>query len=145
MENNDYARFQKNNSSLIIIASVLIFIISIMTCCCHKMFRKVPSNYILLLIFTVCEGYLVSLSCSLSDPKIVVMAVSMTMAITFGLVLYALTTKTDITVYGSALFIFGVGLIMFGVFAIFTDNKMVHILLSVGGVILYGFYLVYDV
>jgi hypothetical protein len=37
--------------------------------------------------------------CGLSDPKLVLMAAIMTMAATVSLTIYAMTTKTDFTMY----------------------------------------------
>ena len=73
------------------------------------------------------------------------MAASMTLAITLALTLYAITTKTDITIYGSALFIISIAIFMFTMFAMFTDNKIVHVGVSAMTVTMYGFYLVYDI
>jgi FtsH-binding integral membrane protein len=71
----------------------------------------------------------------------------MTLGITFALTLYALTTKTDFTMMGATLFIFGMGLFLFGIFAALFGGmtKTVNILYCTLGVILYGFYLVYDI
>jgi len=105
----------------------------------------VPTNYIILSVFTFCEAYLVSISCGLANPRLVVMAALMTLAITLSLTLYACTTKSDITMMGSTLFILGMALLMISLFAMFTNNNMVHILISGLTVVLYGFYLIYDI
>jgi FtsH-binding integral membrane protein len=71
----------------------------------------------------------------------------MTLGVTVALTVYAIFTKTDITLYGSSLCIFGMAFVMFGIlFSIFNVYvgilKFIYCLV---GVILYGFYLVYDV
>ena len=45
---------------------------------------------------------------------------------------------------GGLLFVCGMVLFIIGIFASFTDNKLIHIILSGCMVILYGVYLIYD-
>ena len=78
------------------------------------------------------------------DPKIVLSAAGMTLAVTLGLTIYAWTTKTDITMYGGSLFILSFGLLSFGFIAIFTHNRFLYDVYCLFGVAFYGFYLVYD-
>ena len=51
-------------------------------------------------IFTFSESYLVSFTCINSDPTFVLIAAIMTLGITFSITVYALTTKSDFTIYG---------------------------------------------
>ena len=70
----------------------------------------------------------------------------MTLGITFSLTLYALTTKTDFTAMGASLFIFGMAFALFGLLGImFGMGSLMHLIYCTVGVILYGFYLVYDI
>ena len=118
--------------------------ILIVTCCSPKQLQIVPRNYIILLIFTLCEGYIVSVICAMSNPRLVFMAALMTLAMTVALTLYAFTTKTDFTVCGGMFFIIGAAFFMFSLFAMFTKNNLLHIILSALGCILYGIYIIYD-
>ena len=87
----------------------------------------------------------VSFVCSNSDPDLVFIASVMTLGITVALTLYAVTTKTDFTMMGATFFILGMALMLFGIFLSFYSNKLMNIIYCVFGIILYGFYLVYDV
>ena len=49
----------------------------------------------------------------------------MTLGIKCSLTYYALTTKTDFTIFGGALFVCGMGLLMFGIFAALFHNRIV--------------------
>jgi len=69
----------------------------------------------------------------------------MTLGITAALTVYALTTKTDFTMMGASLFIFGFALLLFGIILCFFDSPVLHIVYCTIGVIFYGFYLVYDI
>ena len=71
----------------------------------------------------------------------------MTLGITLAITVYALTTKSDFTVYGGFFFIVGMGLFLFSLCAIMFGGMcpILHIFYCLVGVILYGFYLVYDI
>ena len=91
---------------------------------------------------------MVSFACSsVNDPLIVMIAAGMTLGITRALTVYALTTKSDFTMMGGAFFIFGIGLLLFGLFGSLFFNRcpILHIFYCLIGVIFYGLYLVYDI
>ncbi len=72
------------------------------------------------------------------------MAAAMTLAVTLSLTIYALTTKTDFTMCGGFLFFAAMLFLMFGLFYFIYPGRVMSNLYCVGGVLLYGFYLVYD-
>jgi FtsH-binding integral membrane protein len=110
--------------------------------CFPSLAREVPKNYILLGIWTFCEAYLVATVCSLYDFKIVMMAATLTAAITISLTIYAFTTKTDFTFMGGFLFCGVCLLIFFGIFAMFFN--FMHTVYCIIGVLFYSVYLIYD-
>ncbi len=71
----------------------------------------------------------------------------MTLGITAALTVYALTTKTDFTTMGGVFFVCGMALMLFGFCAMMFGGKtpIVNIIYCTLGVILYGFYLIYDI
>jgi FtsH-binding integral membrane protein len=83
--------------------------------------------------------------CSVSEPQLVLIAAVMTLGITASLTYYAMTTKTDFTMMGASLFIFGMALMLFGIIVGLFQSRVMHVVYCSFGVILYGFYLVYDV
>ena len=110
---------------------------------CCRYDKKVPVNYILLGIFTVSTGILVSLACVRTDPKIVLEAACLTFAVTFAITLYAMTTTTDFTIYGPILHIFGMVFVTAGIL-LAAFGAHLGLLWSVIGVILFSFYLLFD-
>ena len=106
--------------------------------------KQIPTNYILLGVFTLAEGYLVSALCGITNPNIVFMAASMTFFITIALTIYASTTKTDFTVCNSLFFIGSCIMLLFGIFVFLTNSKTIHIIMCCFGVFLYSIYLVCD-
>lgn len=139
-----FSKFQLTNPWLIWFSLILSLVCIIALTCCRDLSRKVPINYILLMLFTLSEGYLVSSICNLTEPRIVLMAASMTCFITFALTIYACTTKKDFTIYGSIIFVLACVMFLFSIFYLFTENKLIHIIASSFGVLIYSFYLVYD-
>lgn len=142
--NKGYALFQQTHTGIFWLSFILGFIIIIVLSCFRNICRTVPINYILLFAFTVCESYMVSFVCSISDPEIVLMAAAMTAGVVIGLTIYAVTTKTDFTMLGGILFVFLSIMILFGIFLLFTDNDVVHIIYSCLGVFLFSIYLIHD-
>jgi hypothetical protein len=130
--------------AVLICAIVLTIVIAIMLFCCVGFARQVPMNYVLLLIFTICEAYLVSYCCATTSPKIVLMAAILTLAITVSLTIYAMTTKIDFSYMGGMMFVFGFVLLFSGMFMLFTDNPILHVVYASIGVCFYGLYLIYD-
>ena len=56
-----------------------------------------PNNYILLGIFTLSQGYIVSYIAAEYEPKIVLLAAFMTAGVVGSVTVYAFFTKTDFT------------------------------------------------
>ena len=139
-----FGSFQKQYPGLMIFALITSIVVMIMIMCFPSYGKQVPTNYILLALFTVAEGYLVSALCGVTNPKIVFMAASMTCFITIALTIYACTTKQDFTVCNSLLFIGSCIMLLFGIFVFFTQSKTIHIVMCCFGVLLYSIYLIYD-
>ena len=83
--------------------------------------------------------------CIFISPKIVLMALTMTCALVIGLTLYAFITKTDFTGYGHYMFIASLLMLVCGLFISFTNNKIIHVIYSGLGVLMFSIYLIYDV
>jgi FtsH-binding integral membrane protein len=145
MTNKDIAHFQRKNEGVKWAAIIASIILVLVLSCYTEIARKVPINYLLLMLFTACEAYLVSLACVLTkNPKVVIMAATMTCALVFALTLYACVTDTDFTVFGGIFFCLGIGIFVASLFAMFTQNKTLHIIISACAVVLFSLYLIYD-
>lgn len=133
-----------NNSWILWVDLLLVIVIMLVLACFQKIARQVPYNYILLTIFTVGFGLLVGFISAMSDPAVVLIAAVMTLCVTVSLTIYACTTKTDFTLMGGFLFIFGMILMVLGVFLWWGVSSTMKTLLCGLGVIFYGLYLIYD-
>lgn len=133
------------------IALALGIAIEIMIFCVPKVAWKVPYNYILVLLFTICEGYMISYLCSYVFDKygddggfLVMMAATFTLAAVVGLTIYACKTKSDFTTKGAVLFMACLSLFIFGIMSGVFYAKAVNLMYSVICAILFGLYIVYD-
>lgn len=141
---DSFREFQLNHIGLFIIILITSLITSIVLVCFRNVARSVPTNYILLSLFTFCEGYMVSLICGMSSPRIVLMAAAMTSGVVIALTVYAVTTKTDFTVMGSLIFVISALMLLFGIFVMFTNNSVLNTIYTCLGVLVFSLYLVFD-
>lgn len=146
------ADFFKNSVGIFWACLGVSLVMGITIICCKSVARQVPTNYILLAIWTFCESWMVATCASFYDPTTVFIAAALTAAVTCALTVYACTTKTDFTFCGGMLFagtclmfflgifflIFGMGKYGSGTF------KVINILYCGLGVFIYSIYLIYD-
>lgn len=106
--------------------------------------RKVPLNYILLGIFTLCEAYSVSATTMRYDNKTVLIAAILTAVMVISLTVYAFYTKNDFTMWGGLLFVCCAVLLGASILGMFIQNKFYHVVLSSITVILFSVYIIFD-
>ena len=137
----DYAN---ENPWLFILAIVLTFVILFALVCFESLRRSTPINFILLIVFTICESLLLGVISGQYDTKIVFIAIGITAAITISLTIFAFQTKIDFTVYSGMLFVVLICLLIFGfIVIIFPSQVMVAVYGSLGA-LLFSAYLVVD-
>ena len=144
MYSESFFKFQMQNFWFLIISMVVTLILPCLGLCFIDLFRKVPSNFIFLFTFTFFESYIISWICGMTNPRLVFMAAVMTFGMVAGLTVYAATTKRDLTLEGGSIFILGMTVFLLAIFAMFTSNPIVHVLISSFWVFIFGIYLVYD-
>ena len=113
--------------------------------CCPSVASQVPLNYVLLLIFTLCESYLVAYITLFYEPLSVLMCAGITLALVFGLTLYAIFTKTDMTLWGGGLACLSVIFFILSIIGIFYRSLFYQTLLNCCGLFLFSIYLMFDV
>ena len=146
MFNEDLLKFMQKQYYVALPLVLIAFVVQIMIVCCREFSRKVPINYILLAIFTLCETFLLSFICSNYPKDIVLLSAAMTFAVTAALTAYAMTTKTDFTICGGLIWIMCIVLLCVSLsFLLFSWAVYWHPLLSGLLLIFYGIFLIYDV
>lgn len=94
--------FVKQHRELFWISLVVVIVTMIAMACCESVRRNSPINFIFLALFTLAESFILGCTSVQYDPDIVVMAVGITAAVSFGLTIFAFQTKWDFTVMGGA-------------------------------------------
>lgn len=106
--------------------------------------KKVPLNYFLLFLFTFFESISLIFITYEYQFESIILAFTITAGCTFGLTIYALTTKTNFTIFGglvfSLFFMFFFGTLMFCLIGFNIDNTIFNV---IGGIFA-SFYIIYD-
>jgi FtsH-binding integral membrane protein len=131
------------NIGIFYACSFITLFIVLALACFQNLARTVPTNYILLILFTICESYMVATISAFNPPEIVITAALMTATVVIALTLYAFTTKTDFTFLGGFLFMFTAIMLFWGIL-ILIFGFFLYTLYCVFGVILFGIYLIFD-
>ncbi|KAK6181690.1 hypothetical protein SNE40_009497 [Patella caerulea] len=126
------------------LAIVLTFVSLIALACCPNVRRQYPLNMILLSVFTICEGVLLGAVASHYQQDAVLMAVGITAVVSLGLTIFAFQTKWDFTMMGGMLFIFVIVLFCFGIMAAIIQDRILTLVYSSLGALLFCAYLVFD-
>ena len=131
-----------------IVAAILIIITEIALLCCKGLARKVPVNYLLLLLFTCCEAYLVSAICSaysLSQPEIIIAAGAGTAMITLACTAYAFTTKTDFTIMGGLMWVLMMTVLILTIATwVLRWNTFLYNFIIAICIFIFGIFLIFD-
>lgn len=134
------------NNPWVLLLALLFSIGSLLSLACFSnVVNRVPANYILLGIFTFCEGYIVACICGIYDPVSVLIAAVMTLGMTLALTSYAITTKNDFSTQTGVMLVFLFAATMFALFMPFLfHSRMMEVVISVIFIIIYGIYIVID-
>jgi FtsH-binding integral membrane protein len=112
--------------------------------CCQGVARTYPANLILLMVFTLFESFLVGAISSTYDTTTVLMAVGITAVVVIAITIFAFQTKYDFTGMGIYLFVFAIVMLVFGILCIIIRSKIMNIVYSALGAVMFSFYLVFD-
>ena len=106
--------------------------------------RKVPHNYILLLIFTLCESYMVAGLTARYEPNLVMTAGLATALVTIALTVYAMYTKVNIEIFYAMVFVIYLAMFPLMIFGFFIRLKALYILYCCLGLVFYSIFLIID-
>ena len=125
------------------------FLIVAFTCvfipiCYPNLYQKVPTNYILLTIFTISFSYDVSYITSFYTANSVLFAVFLTFVMVVTLTLYAKYTTKDFTIYGGVFYVLLNCLIFGSLLLIFIDVTIFVFIITVCSMICFSGYIIYD-
>ncbi|GAX83121.1 hypothetical protein CEUSTIGMA_g10547.t1 [Chlamydomonas eustigma] len=133
------------NGAFLLLAFALSIVPLLYLAISEKARHQFPLNLILMAIFTIGEGVLVSACTARYNTDIVILALGITAAVTVSLCAYALTTKHDFTSMGSYLYAALLSLFVAGLVGYILHTPLLTLAISTGGAALFSMYIVYDV
>eukprot|EP01015_Nassula_variabilis_P005929 TRINITY_DN144_c0_g1_i1.p2 TRINITY_DN144_c0_g1~~TRINITY_DN144_c0_g1_i1.p2 ORF type:complete len:168 (+),score=23.28 TRINITY_DN144_c0_g1_i1:66-569(+) len=114
--------------------------------CIRDRSRTVPTNYILLSLFTLLESWTLSCYISHFDPNIIVTAALITAGVCSGLFVYSMTTTKDISIFMATAASLSGYLLLASLWGLFVGfGGFTYILYQLVGVAVYANYLIIDV
>jgi FtsH-binding integral membrane protein len=112
--------------------------------CFIDLVRSHPGNYIMLSVFTLAESLMLGAVAATVDPQLMAIAVGTTLAVSAGLILFALQTRYDFTGAGPYLFVALWSMIIFSLISSLAGQSAGQSKVYAGfGVVLFSFFLVY--
>jgi len=134
-------------SLVVSIAMMCVFI------CSPKLMRQSPTNYIILLIFTLAESVMVGFVCIQYTKESVLIVTAVTAFVVFGLTVFACQTSYDFS--GAGPYLFGAVLVLMAMGLVFCIGSALGLAGSPAfqalrmvyaglGAIIFSFYIVYD-
>uniref|UniRef100_G3MNV2 Transmembrane BAX inhibitor motif-containing protein 4 n=1 Tax=Amblyomma maculatum TaxID=34609 RepID=G3MNV2_AMBMU len=106
--------------------------------------RETPTNYFLLTAFTFVQAFTVAVVVTFYDQMAVLQAFLLTMGVTGGLTLYTFQSKRDFSTWGAGLYAFLMVLLMGSLLQFFLTSSHLEFVLSLGGAVLFSFFIIFD-
>ncbi|XP_048338597.1 protein lifeguard 1 isoform X1 [Sphaerodactylus townsendi] len=136
--------FVRKNVWTYYVSYAVFFISLIVLSCCGEFRRKHPWNLVALSILTLCLSYMVGMIASFYNTEVVIMAVGITAAVCFTVVIFSLQTKYDFTSCRGVLIVCLVVLLIFAILCIFIRNRILDIVYASLGALLFTCFLAVD-
>ncbi|XP_072178436.1 protein lifeguard 4-like [Diadema setosum] len=108
--------------------------------------REYPVNMILLSLFTLVEAYSVGTVVTFYDKSVVIEALFLTLAVSFGLLVYTVQSRKDFSTWGAGLYAGLIVLIMGGLLQVFFPHSdVLELVMAIGGAVLFSLFIIYDI
>ena len=125
-----------------LITFIVLIVVSIKN---PEIYKKVPTNYILLTALTLSFSFLLAEVTCQYTPSSVLFALILTMITVATLTIYSMKVDKDLTVVGGTLFVTLALLIFASIFSIFVFIPIVYLIIIVFCLVITSIYLIYDI
>ena len=115
------------------------------TLCNEDMLRRFPTNIYTYTISTICTSYMIATVCVLTNPIIVIQALSGTVLISSTLTVFAIQTKYDYSPWTAGLLCCTILVIFGSIMMSALDIQMLDIIFVIGGLIIFMLWVIIDV
>nr|AAB20211.2 NMDA receptor glutamate-binding subunit [Rattus sp.] len=126
------------------VSYAIFFISLIVLSCCGDFRKKHPWNLVALSILTISLSYMVGMIASFYNTEAVIMAVGITTAVCFTVVIFSMQTRYDFTSCMGVLLVSVVVLFIFAILCIFIRNRILEIVYASLGALLFTCFLAVD-
>ena len=140
----DAKQWFKDNYWVTYVCMFIGFGVSCALICCQKNARKVPRNYILLFIFTVCWTIMVAGITQWYDAEDVLTAAGLTTAMTLGLTVFACFCRIPLTILYGVVMAGTFALLPLILFAFIFRDRLLYQILCYFVIILTSIYIIFD-
>jgi len=134
--------YMLSNPAVAISCAIGTLVFCIMIVCCFG--RLVPVNYVLLVLFTFCEAYMVAGMTIAYDPNTVILAGLATALTTVALTVYALRTTVKIEVFAALTFVVYFAMFPVLIIGLLIGLSGIYTIYCMLGVLLYSLFLIMD-
>ena len=131
-------------SYLIMVPLFLVLVILLLIFFQRKLVSKSPLNVLIYIVFTCFLAFSFAWISLLDTTLLIAMFLTSACSIAFSLLIYVLTTKTELTYQGASLFVIGAIFIVFQLFILFSQVQMNYLICALIIEVVWGFYLIYD-
>jgi FtsH-binding integral membrane protein len=125
---------------VLLLAFIIMIGLLLLIFCKRNFAKRRPQNMIALVVFTLAIAYVTSTY----DGFSVLMAAVMTLTVTFGLTIYAWTTKKDFTTLGGCIVGMSIALVFFAILIAMSPGSFFSLLFILIVIGLYCVFIVYD-
>ena len=143
--NSTFREWLLSSTLLYILAIIITFTSLFIPIFSPVLFRAVPTNYIILTIFTISYSWIIATFTVQFSANSVLTALFLTIIMVLCLTIYAFWTKSDYTVLGGTLFTALTLLIISSILLIFIRIELLYMIYIYAGLIIFCIYLLYDV
>ncbi|XP_036448442.1 protein lifeguard 1 [Colossoma macropomum] len=126
--------------TMMAVTIVLIIVLS----CCGDIRRKVPLNFIFLVLFTITEGLLLGSVTVFYNAEAVLWAVGATALVSLALSVFAMQSKWDFTTASGSIWVICWTLVSFGLLCAIMRSQYLYIVYASLATLVFSVYLVID-
>ncbi|XP_061111153.1 protein lifeguard 1 isoform X2 [Conger conger] len=123
---------------------ILFVIVAVSLSICSSFSRQHPWNLVGLSVVTLTMSYMVGTVASYHNTTAVIIAMGITIGVSFAIIIFSAQTRVDFTLCNGTLLILSVILLMSGFFCFFFYSNVVQVVYGSLGAILYSVFLAVD-
>lgn len=139
-----YSKWYLRNQWIIYVGVGLMFLTFLHLCCIKNLARKVPNNYILMILMTTGTSIMLTFLSTKYNQFNVFLAWICTILMVVSLLIYCFCIKSSYNILFAIIFLIICSMLIISVFSLIIHDRYFDIVYSVSGSFLYGLFLVID-